>query len=186
MLIDEFLPTYEFSERHKTVVPAPPDVVRRAVDEWRPEDSTLWRVLVRLRGMGRPAGSIRDWAASSRFICLADTPDELVFGIAGRFWDLTSRSPVSTPQTAEDFRAFNDPTSALAVMNIALRTTRSGRTRLSTETRIHPLSGRAKTRFRLYWLAVGPFSALLRRSMLSGIKAKVVAQTSQPEIPEGT
>jgi hypothetical protein len=37
---------------------------------------------------------------------------------------------------------------------------------LSTETRVHAPTPRARRAFRLYWLFVGPFSALIRRRWL--------------------
>jgi hypothetical protein len=39
-------------------------------------------------------------------------------------------------------------------------------TLLSTETRVHAPAPRARRAFRLYWLVVGPFSALIRRRWL--------------------
>ena len=45
-------------------------------------------------------------------------------------------------------------------------------TRLSTETRVLALSRAARIRFRLYWLAVGPFSALIRRRWLAAAKRR--------------
>ena len=53
MLLDDFVPQYDFHERHETVVPAPKEVVRRAVEEWRPGELFLWRFLFRLRGLGQ-------------------------------------------------------------------------------------------------------------------------------------
>jgi hypothetical protein len=38
--------------------------------------------------------------------------------------------------------------------------------RLATETRVHGLSAAARRRLRLYWIVVGPFSALIRRRWL--------------------
>lgn len=45
-----------------------------------------------------------------------------------------------------------------------------GEARLATETRVHALSAPARRRFRLYWLAVGPFSALIRRRWLAAAR----------------
>lgn len=42
--------------------------------------------------------------------------------------------------------------------------------RLATETRVHARSATARRRFRLYWLVVGPFSALIRRRWLSAAR----------------
>ena len=45
-----------------------------------------------------------------------------------------------------------------------------GETRLATETRVHARDVAARRRFRFYWLAVGPFSALIRRRWLSAAR----------------
>ena len=42
--------------------------------------------------------------------------------------------------------------------------------RLATETRVLALNPKARWRFRLYWLVVGPFSALIRRRWLSAAR----------------
>ncbi len=175
MLIDDVLPQYDFSERHETLVPAPKEVVRRAMEEWRPQESFLWRALLRLRGLGRPGGSLREWAEASGFLRLAEDENEVVYGQVGRFWALDERRAMLSPKTAEEFRAFSDPGYAAAVMNVHLEALAADRTRLSTETRVRALGGRARWRFRLYWLLIRPFSGLLRRAMLRGIKANAAA-----------
>ena len=62
MVLDDFVAEYDFHVRHETLVDAPKEAVRRAVQEWRPEESFLWRLLLRLRGLGRPRGSLSAWA----------------------------------------------------------------------------------------------------------------------------
>jgi hypothetical protein len=52
---------------------------------------------------------------------------------------------------------------------------RSGHLRVSTETRIHLTDDRARRRFGRYWLLIGPFSALLRLTMLQAIKRRAEA-----------
>jgi hypothetical protein len=47
-----------------------------------------------------------------------------------------------------------------------------GRTRLTTETRIKATDAAARRRFRLYWLAIGPGSAMTRRSLLRAVKRR--------------
>jgi hypothetical protein len=46
-----------------------------------------------------------------------------------------------------------------------------GGSRLRTETRVQTTNERARRRFRVYWLAIGPFSALIRRRWLRAIQA---------------
>ncbi len=48
----------------------------------------------------------------------------------------------------------------------------SGAMLVSTETRIHLTDARARRRFGRYWLLIGPFSALLRLTMLRAIKRR--------------
>ena len=174
MLIDEFVPKYDFQERHETLVLAPKEIVGRAVAEWRPQDSFFWRLLLRLRGLGHPQGSLREWAEAMGFLPLAETEDEVVYGQIGRFWTVDERGALVSPRTVEEFRRFDDPRYALAVMNVRLEPLAPNRTRVYTETRIRALSRQAQRRFRLYWLLIRPFSGLLRRAMLSGIKARAM------------
>jgi hypothetical protein len=54
-------------------------------------------------------------------------------------------------------------------MSLAIAPAADGGTLLSTETRVHALGPSARRRFRLYWLAIRPFSGLLRRALLRGI-----------------
>jgi len=173
MLIDDFIPEYDFRERHETLVSAPKDAVRRAADEWRPDSSLLWRWLLRLRGLGAPKGTLRQWAEANGFLCLAESEDEVVYGQAGRFWSPKERAALVSPRTVEEFRSLSDPRYALAAMNILVQPHTSGDwTRLYTETRVRCLGASSRRRFRLYWLIIRPFSGLLRRAMLDGIKAE--------------
>ena len=174
-MLDRFLPTYDFSERHSTVVGAPRDAVRRATEEWQPTDSLLWRALLRMRGLGSPKGGLRQWAESMGFLCLADTEDEIVYAQAGRFWSRNERQALASPRTAEELLALDDPGVAVAAMSVRLEALAPDRTRVVTETRIRALGPQARRRFRLYWLLIRPFSGVLRRSMLTGIRRRAEA-----------
>lgn len=172
MLIDRFVPEYDFRERHETIVQARTEVVRRAVEEWRPQDSLLWRILLRLRGLGKPEGTLREWAEGSGFLCLADTEKEVVYGQIGRFWAMDERRALVSPRIAEEFSRFSTPGYALAVMNIRLQPVSDRRTRVYTETRVRAIGAKARWLFRAYWFLIRPFSGLLRRAMLSGIRER--------------
>ncbi len=170
--LDSFLPTYDFSERHSTVVRAPRDAVRRAAEEWHPSESWLWRPLLIARGLGAPKGTLREWAQSMSFLSLADTEDEMVYAQAGRFWALNERAALVSPRSADELLALDDPGAAVGAMSVRFESIAPDRTRVSTETRVRALGPQARRRFRLYWLLIRPFSGLLRRSMLAGIKKK--------------
>jgi hypothetical protein len=172
MLLDRFIPQYDFSEHHQTIVRAPRDVVRRAGEEWQPAESWLWRVLLIMRGLGAPRGTLRQWAEGAGFLCLADTEDELVYGQAGRFWELRERSALVSPRTVEEFLALDDPRAAVAAVNFRFEALAPDRTRLSTETRVRALGPAARRWFRVYWLLIRPFSGLLRRAALASVKKR--------------
>jgi hypothetical protein len=169
MALDEFLPLYEFSERHERVIPAPMAAVRTATETWEPRESLLWRTLLVARGLGAPKGTLREWAERMGFLCLAETEDEVVYGQAGRFWSLNERGALVSPRTVEEFRAIDDARVAVAAMSLGVESLGPERTRVVTETRVHALGPAAKRWFRVYWLLIRPFSGLLRRAMLNGI-----------------
>jgi hypothetical protein len=180
MLLDEFVPQYDFQERHRIIVPAPPEAVRRAAHEWQPGSSFLWRWLVRLRGLGSLQGTLREFGQANGFLQLADTNHEVVYGQAGRFWAPNERAAMISPRTIDEFRRLSDPRCAVAAMSVRIEPDPSGHgTRLFTETRVRCLGAPARRWFRLYWLLIRPFSGLLRRSMLRGIKAEAVRNASE-------
>jgi len=186
MLIDEFVPEYDFHERHQTFVAAPKEAVRRAVEGWRPDSSLVWRWLVRLRGLGSPKGTLRQWGEDNGFLRLAETDDEVVYGQVGRFWSPNERAAMVSPRTVEEFRSITDLRYAVAAMNILGEPDGSGRgTRLLTETRVRCLGAPSRRRFRLYWLIIRPFSGLLRRAMLRGIKAEAMRQAQYAPLKAG-
>ena len=130
MLLSDELPKYHFSERHALRMDAPAEEVMAAVRDVDPDRIPLVRLLFRLRGLrGLPA-----------FETLAESPDELVFGLAG---------PPAGLEIVLGFRF-------------------DGRT-LTTETRIRAADARARRRFRLYWLVIRPWSGLIRRLWLREI-----------------
>jgi hypothetical protein len=159
---------FDFQEVHARDVRAPAESVRAAIDAWRPASSPLWRALLITRGLGTPAGTLREWAASMGFVLLAESERAMVFGQAGTFWSLRERGALVSPKSAEEFRALADPRIAAAAMSIGVVSRPEG-ARIVTITRVRALGPAARRRFRVYWMLIRPFSGLLRRSMLRGI-----------------
>lgn len=167
MLIDQFLPEFDFSERHDTDVTADPRLVYRAILEVDLLDSWIIQFLFRLRGL--PIARPMRLAAFSAFgfVPLGEEPDfEMVLGVVGRFWrargDLQKVSP-------EGFIAFAEPGYAKAAWNFRVEPAPGG-TLASTETRIRTTDVTAQRSFRRYWLVIRPFSALIRKRLLTLIK----------------
>ena len=102
------------------------------------------------------------------FFVLAEEPDELVFGVVGRFWTLDGGIERIA---ASDFVTFAEPGFAKAVFNFPVREVAGG-TLLTTETRIKGTDERARRSFRRYWRVVMPGSALIRRAWLRAIRKR--------------
>ncbi len=177
-LLDQVLPQYQFGNRHAIIVDGPPEAVGAAFSQFRLEADGPWlmRALFRLRGLHALQGTLRDALANRGFTVLAEQPgDEVVFGVAGRFWALRElRALVAVPDLAA-FHDFKTPGTAKAAMSVRYEALADGRTRLSTETRVHCVDRTAFRWFRVYWFAIGPFSALIRRDLLRAIDRKVAA-----------
>lgn len=142
--------------------------------------SAASKLLLALRGYGlrsrrsSAVGTIADRLQRFGFTKLVEVPgEELVFGLAGRFW----RPDGGLERLAgpEDFRAFAKEGSVKAAWNLRVAEAGPGRTRLTTETRVRCLGPAARRKFRLYWALIRPFSGLIRRRMLAGVKRRAVA-----------
>ena len=194
-LIDYFLPRYDHAEVSARIVASTPVAVWAAVHSADLNRSRSTRFLLSLRAAPtavrqaltrRRSDSGRLALATTHRLTLADLPRlrsdfltlaeiprrELVLGLVLPIWP--ARSPaVVHPST---FAAFGEPGYAKVVFSISMHGAGDQRVRLRTETRVLATSARARRVFRLYWLAIGPFSAHLRRVMLGTIAAEALAE----------
>jgi hypothetical protein len=179
--LDEFLPEYDFSEVHSTFVAATSAEVLAAIRELTSREVPLLVAFMTIRRL--PAAVRRRRLAPIRraldaplidqftrggFVVLAERPDELVFGVVGRFW--TAEGGVRRVN-AEDFVVFDAPGVAKAAMNFHTRAVAGG-TVLSTETRIRATDEAARRRFGRYWRVIMPGSAAIRRAWLRAIRKR--------------
>jgi len=168
MLIDSFLPEYDFSETHDIKIRATAGNVFRALSEVDLCDSAIVRWLFRLRGLPTRAMTLREMRRL-RFEVLGESENrELLLGLAGKFWTVKGDL---RPINSQDFREFNEQGFAKAVWNFSLGET-AGETRLTTETRIKCLDAASRKKFGFYWTFIQPFSALIRKEILKAIKRK--------------
>lgn len=172
MLIDDFLPVYDFSERHETKIRASAERVYAAVSTAELTDSWIIWGLFALRGLGwsnrAKKLTLREMTESG-FAILGEKPDEeILLGLAGKFWTLSGNLQKID---AGNFKEFNEKGFAKAVWNFSLAEA-NGETVLKTETRISCLDEDSRQSFALYWTVVKPFSGLIRQEMLRIIKEK--------------
>jgi hypothetical protein len=156
-LIDEYLPSFHFSETHATEVNAPANVVYSSVLACDLGRSAIVRFLFRLRRLPKCEITI-EGLQQIGFRLLAKHEDrEIVFtGIL--------------PFQPEEFISFDGKGYAKVAGNLLAVPITSHRTRLITETRIHCTSSWSHARFALYWSLIRPFSGLIRREWLRLIK----------------
>ena len=171
MLIDEFLPDYDFVETHDVSIRAGAEQIYRAAHEVDFAESFVIRWLFRLRGLSTENATLRS-LQKSRFEILGEIPGrEILLGLVGRFW-----TPLGDLKKidADSFKKFETPGYAKAVWNFSILPEQN-ETRLMTETRIKCTDAESKKSFGFYWKFIGPFSGLIRMEMLKLIKRKAEA-----------
>lgn len=179
MLIDEFLPVFEFRECHAIVVRAPAARVHAALRTADFAESAVVRTLLVLRGLpaavlrGRSGPlsvgpvRLRDFEAHGFRVLAEQPPRELLIGLAGKFW-----TPAGglLPLDARSFREPLPPGTARAAWNFAIEAAGQGTVLLTTETRIQCPDAESLRKFRVYWFVVRPWSGWIRRCLLRSIR----------------
>lgn len=184
MLLDDYLPNYQFNEVHSLRVHAPIEQVYRAYKDLTPgELSPLVGIMFGIRDLparltGKGEASLRstqpflEQMLAGGFLILAEkAPEEMVFGLAGQFWKLTGNAEVKLAGP-EEFLRFADPDCAKTAANFLLTAEPDGWVRLSTETRVEALSPAVRRKFGLYWGVISMGSGLIRRFWLQAIKRR--------------
>ena len=183
MLLDEFMPIYEFSESHSIEIGAGPAEIFRSIREVTPMEIPLLRALFGIRSLpSRLAGKGRLGFANTQpfleqilafgFTILGEDQDrELVLGTIGQFWKLWGGS---SPQidNSQDFLGFDKTGYAKATINFYVEESPSHGKTLNTQTRIYIPDPGARRKFAIYWRLIYPGSALIRRMWLGAIKRR--------------
>lgn len=184
MLLDQFMPRWDFYERHQAMAFASPWDAFTTAWELDMRRSPLTRTLLRLREMpyriskqdfeSKGLGNTMADMFEAGFLLLArHEPQEMVIGLVGRFWSLEIELRELDP---DQFKAFNEPGRAKVAANLRFEQVRPGLTRMSTETRVQCLGLEAKRGFRRYWTLIRPFSGFIRREWLRIIRAEAEAR----------
>jgi hypothetical protein len=184
VLLDIFVPDYEFREFHETRVDAPAERVYEAILGVTAGEIRLFQTLTWLRAPRLPWGKpqpewilnapadrpILEVATSSGFCKLVEAPGiETVVGMAV----ICPRGtpPIATPA---DFIT-NRPGFALAAMNFRVEYGGPDWCRLTTETRVHATDAFSRRRFAAYWRLIYPGSAFIRVQWLRAIRERAEA-----------
>lgn len=169
--LDDFLPVYEFSERHSLAIDAPAARIDAAFRAVSISDIPVARVLWWLRRLGRPYGDSSKPFVGGELpgVVLDDVSGEgIVLGITGQLWRLRrGERDAARPTTAEEFLEYERPDTCKAVIDF-----RVGSGSLSTETRVHVAGPAARRKFHRYWFVIRPFSGLIRVLLLRAARGQ--------------
>ena len=187
MLIDQWLPEWQFGEYHERRVRASPGQLFTAIRRVRSSDIFLFRTLIALRNPSRDGQGehilnppeekpILDVALAGGFILLGEEADrELLLGAV-------VIAPPDVVRTAHRgsvpsldhalFRTLGRPGFARAVMNFRVVPESDGWTRVTTETRVHAVDRPTQRQFAQYWRVIYPGSWIIRWSWLRAIEGR--------------
>ena len=166
--IDDWLPRFDVHERHEIDLPIPPARALELVLSLPAASGPIVRLLFGARGMTARDESLERFFLAHRFTVLSRSPTEFVAGAVGAVW--RPRGGLVHLDGADAWRNVDLPGTIKAAVDFRAEPTATG-SRLSTETRVLASDARARRVFRLYWLVVGPFSALIRRRWLAAAMA---------------
>jgi hypothetical protein len=179
MLIDKYLSAYDFNEFHAIKVNAPANDIYNKILSCDVSRSFLTRLLFSLRGIPKRLYTIEDLSKMG-FIKLDEQPGkEIVYGI------VTTSPTFNCCQSNLSPESFIQNTNASiikAVINFHIEEENGLASIMSTETRIWCGSTEMRSKFRLYWFFVKPFSQLVRRSILNEIKKQILPLHDPPAL----
>ncbi|MFZ0456610.1 MAG: hypothetical protein WCE54_14195 [Ignavibacteriaceae bacterium] len=166
MLIDEFLPEYNFSKKHSVVIYADAEKIFDVLKETN-FNSLFIRVLLMLRGIKIENISLTLSEKSYFKLLGEDKGKEILFGIVGKFWKWKGGL---FQINKEEYKDFSLTGFAKAVWGFSAASADSGKTTFSTETRVLCIGDAARRWFSIYWFCIEPFSAVIRKIILYRIK----------------
>jgi hypothetical protein len=176
--LDDFLPEYDFYERHAVAVHASPQRTAAALRQVTFDDVGVIDALMRVRAAAGGNFRARTSMGSrpmldtmsgpgSAFSPLSADGREIVMCMAGRPW---SSGPGPRMRGAAEFAAFNAPRSVKIAFNLVVEEDKPGWSRVTTETRVLATDSAARGIMARYWRLIYPGSGMIRRMWLNAIR----------------
>jgi hypothetical protein len=153
--LDQIAPRWQFRERHRIRVDAPPERVYAAIRAVTPREIRFFRAFTALRRLGCPGPES----------ILNAPPDEPILDLATR----TGFQLLIDDPPREIVVGLRVSPHVFAAMNFLV-----DGAEVSTETRVHAATRRAAWQFGLYWALIRAGSGILRRTWLKAIKRRAM------------
>ena len=190
MLLDKYLPEYDFTEVHTIKIKAEPEVAYRALQETTLEEiHGFVRFLINLRALpeklaGRKNNlaftlhkekSLLGHMLNGKFNLIEEqAPREIVFGriVPGNIGRVWQKNSGDSPRLSRvDFLSFNNLKFLHVIANFMITDApEPGYVIVRTESRTKGCSDKARKSFRPYWFIIRPWSGLIRILWLKAIK----------------
>ncbi|MGH7712817.1 MAG: hypothetical protein ACREOG_16120 [Gemmatimonadaceae bacterium] len=178
--LDEFMPVYQFHERHTVRINASRARVYQSIVGVTAGEVRFFGFLTAIRRLGRPGPEsilnapeplpLLDVATRTGFLTLANEPEREV--VVGTVVLAPASARTEPPPTAEAFRAIAAAGFAVAALNFLISPNDSQSTVLTTETRVFATDRATQRTFAKYWRVIYPGSALIRRNWLRAIRLR--------------
>lgn len=184
-LLDQFLPTYEVSERDETRVDAPISVTYEVGKEVNPNHSPLVRAIFQARqslmgGRGETALPNRPVLQMTKDLgwgVLAEIPDRvIVMGAFTQPWQAQVRFHALPP---DQFAAFRQPGYVKIIWTLEADSVGPSQSIARTQTRVETTDPGSRARFRTYWSKFSPGILLIRKQILGQIKSEAERRARQ-------
>ena len=183
MLIDKYLPAFEFHDYHEARVASDPDRAYAALRDLDVMKSPIVRALFAIRTIPSrfsspasatqptPPSSFLQAALDAGMVILEEVPGrELVAGVVTQPWQLVVKF---RGLPGPEFIAFAEPGFTKIAWNLAVAPAGPGYSLVSTETRVAPTDDTSRRRFRRYWFVFSPGIRLVRRIALRRLKREL-------------
>lgn len=159
--LEQYLPKFDFSERHHLWVSASPKKCYQVLKQSNWRDSYWIGFLLWLRGIKE-----KGWMEKSFTLLYEQPGEEIVWGLIAQPWRWSGNVVTISKEAFEDFHQSGY---VKVCWNFSFREENGG-TIVATETRILCMDQESYDRFKWYWWCIRPFSGLIRRKMLQLIQ----------------
>lgn len=167
MLLNKYLPHFQFNEIHSTIVKGSSIDSYNATMELDLFDSKIITILFRLRCLPFANKKLSEVTKDMRFTLLEEIQySEFLYA----FWFTTKTEWI---EDKNEFEKNSLKYNAKVGWSFRFNEKPDDTTEIITETRVLCLNTKTKFLFSVYWFFIRPFSGLIRLKMLSLIKKKL-------------